>query len=185
MTRASDSSPEGGPRVLEIPEGDNRERLVCPDCGFIDYENPKIVVGAVVGYGGKIMLCRRDINPRRGFWTIPAGFLELNETVVDGARREAREEACAEIEIDRVLGIYNVPRISQVQIIYRASLPAPDFGVGEETQEVALFSGTTSHGTRSPFRPCTGRSMTIGLSKASRFLHRTAIPRAISGISNS
>ena len=86
-----------------IPEGDNRERLVCPDCGFIDYENPKIVVGAVVGYGGEIMLCRRDINPRRGFWTIPAGFLELNETVVDGARREAREEACAEIEIDRVL----------------------------------------------------------------------------------
>ena len=68
------------------------------------------------------------------------GFLELNETVVDGARREAREEACAEIEIDRVLGIYNVPRISQVQIIYRASLPAPDFGVGEETQEVVLFS---------------------------------------------
>ena len=140
MAPASDTSPEGGPRVLEIPEGDNRERLVCPDCGFINYENPKIVVGAVVGYGGKIMLCRRDINPRRGFWTIPAGFLELNETVVDGARREAREEACAEIEIDRVLGIYNVPRISQVQIIYRASLPAPDFGVGEETQEVVLFS---------------------------------------------
>ena len=99
MAPESDTSPEGGPRVFEIPEGDNRERLVCPDCGFINYENPKIVVGAVVGYGGKIMLCRRDINPRRGFWTIPAGFLELNETVVDGARREAREEACAEIEM--------------------------------------------------------------------------------------
>ena len=140
MTPASDITAEGGPRVLAVPEGDNRERLVCPDCGFINYENPKIVVGAVVGYDKKILLCRRDINPRRGFWTIPAGYLELNETVVDGARREAREEVCAEIDIDRVLGIYNVPRISQVQIIYRASLPEPDFGVGEETQEVALFA---------------------------------------------
>ena len=140
MTPASDITAESGPRVLEIPEGDNRERLVCPDCGFINYENPKIVVGSVVGYDKKILLCRRDINPRRGFWTIPAGYLELNETVVDGARREAREEVCAEIAIDRVLGIYNVPRISQVQIIYRASLPEPNFGVGEETQEVALFA---------------------------------------------
>jgi ADP-ribose pyrophosphatase YjhB (NUDIX family) len=140
MTPPSDGSAEIGPRVLEIPEGDNRERLVCPDCGFINYENPKIVVGSVVGYDGKILLCRRDINPRRGFWTIPAGYLELNETVVDGARREAREEVCAEIDIDRVLGIYNVPRISQVQIIYRASLPEPNFAVGEETQEVALFA---------------------------------------------
>tara|TARA_B100000676_G_scaffold312676_1_gene388156 strand:+ start:1490 stop:2041 length:552 start_codon:yes stop_codon:yes gene_type:complete len=140
MTPASDITAEGGPRVLAVPEGDNRERLVCPDCGFINYENPKIVVGAVVGYDKKILLCRRDINPRRGFWTIPAGYLELNETVVDGARREAREEVCAEIDIDRVLGIYNVPRISQVQIIYRASLSEPDFGVGEETQEVALFA---------------------------------------------
>ena len=92
MTPASDITAESGPRVLEIPEGDNRERLVCPDCGFINYENPKIVVGSVVGYDKKILLCRRDINPRRGFWTIPAGYLELNETVVDGARREAREE---------------------------------------------------------------------------------------------
>lgn len=131
---------ESGPRVLEIPEGDNRERLVCPDCGFINYENPKIVVGAVIGHEGKILMCRRDIHPRRGYWTIPAGYLELNETVLEGARREAREEACADIAIDRVLGIYNVPRISQVQIIYRASLSKPEYGVGEETQEVGLFA---------------------------------------------
>ncbi|PPR64536.1 MAG: hypothetical protein CFH10_00209 [Alphaproteobacteria bacterium MarineAlpha4_Bin2] len=129
----------GGPRILEVPEGDNRERLVCPDCGFINYENPKIVVGAVIGYEGKILMCRRDIEPRRGYWTIPAGYLELNEAAVDGARREAREEVLAEIEIDRVLGIYNVPRISQVQIIYRATLGTRVFGAGEETQEAQLF----------------------------------------------
>ncbi|MEE2689744.1 MAG: NUDIX hydrolase [Pseudomonadota bacterium] len=137
----SDPSETGGygPRILKIPDGDSRERLVCPDCGFINYENPKIVVGAVIAYEGDILMCRRDIEPRRGYWTIPAGYLELNETVIDGARREAREEALAEIEIDRVLGIYNVPRISQVQIIYRATLARPEFGAGEETQEAVLF----------------------------------------------
>lgn len=129
----------GGPRVLAVPDGDSRERLICPDCGFINYENPRIVVGSVIGHDGRILLCRRDIHPRRGFWTIPAGYLELNETVADGARREAREEVCAEIVLDRVLGIYNVPRISQVQIIYRAGLATSRYGIGEETQEVALF----------------------------------------------
>ena len=128
-----------GPRVRQIPKGDTLERLVCPDCGFISYENPKIVVGAVISYKKKILLCRRDIKPRRGFWTIPAGYLELNESVVEGAKREVREEAMAEINIDSVLGIYNVPRISQVQIIYRATLKKPEFGAGEETQEVVLF----------------------------------------------
>lgn len=141
MTPPADQteSRDGGPRIREVPEGDNRERLVCPDCGFINYENPKIVVGAVIGHEGKILLARRDINPRRGYWTIPAGFLELNETAAAGACREAREEVCADIAIDGVLGIYNVPRISQVQIIYRATLRQPGFGVGEETQEVGLF----------------------------------------------
>jgi ADP-ribose pyrophosphatase YjhB (NUDIX family) len=132
-------SKSGGPRVREIPAGDNRHRLVCPDCGFINYENPKIVVGSVVTWQGRFLLCRRAINPRKGHWTIPAGFLELNESVTDGARREASEEACADIEIDALLAVYNVPRISQVQLIYRATLRRPEFAAGEESLEVALF----------------------------------------------
>jgi ADP-ribose pyrophosphatase YjhB (NUDIX family) len=129
----------GGPRIREVPAGDNRMRLVCPDCGFINYENPKIVVGSVVTWQGKFLLCRRAINPRKGHWTIPAGFLELNESVLDGARREAVEEACADIEIDALLAVYNVPRISQVQLIYRATLRQGTFAPGEESLEVALF----------------------------------------------
>ncbi len=136
----TESSNLNGPSVLTIPDGDNRERLVCPDCGFINYENPKIVVGSVCIWEGKILLCRRAINPRRGFWTIPAGYLELNEDAETGAIREAKEEACADIEIDALLAVYNVTRISQVQLIYRATLPSPTIAAGEESLEVGLFS---------------------------------------------
>ncbi len=132
-------SPSIGPRVPQVPDGDNRERLVCPDCGFIHYDNPKIVVGAVVRAGSRILLCRRDIHPRRGFWTLPAGYLELNETVEAGALREAWEEARARLALEGVLGVYNIPRLSQVQIIYRARLLSEDVAAGEETQEVRLF----------------------------------------------
>ena len=128
----------GGPRVLIIPEGDNRLRKTCPECGFIEYENPKIVVGSVVTAGERILLCRRAINPRKGFWTLPAGYLELHETTEAGARREAEEEAGAKIEIDGVLAVYSIPRISQVQIIFRARL-ASGFAAGPESLEVALF----------------------------------------------
>jgi ADP-ribose pyrophosphatase YjhB (NUDIX family) len=134
------STPSGrGPSITLIPAGDNRERKVCPDCGFIDYQNPKIVVGSVVREGGRILLCRRAIDPRHGFWTLPAGYLELNETTEAGAVREAWEEAQAHIAIDGLLAIYNIPRISQVQIIYRARLATPDFAAGPESLEVALF----------------------------------------------
>lgn len=129
-----------GPSVREVPEGDTHERLVCPDCGFINYENPKIVVGAVCTWQDQLLLCRRAIDPRRGFWTIPAGFLELNETAQDGAIREAREEACTDISIDGLLGVYTVPRISQVQLIYRAELKDGTFDAGEETLELDLFA---------------------------------------------
>ena len=125
-----------------VPVGDTIERLVCATCGHIDYQNPRIVVGAVVGHDGRVLLCRRAIEPRRGFWTLPAGFLELGETVEEGARREAREEACADIAIGGVLAIYNIPRIGQVQIIFRAGFadPAdPRIAAGPESAEVALF----------------------------------------------
>ncbi len=130
---------QAGPRVRSVPAGDTRERLTCPDCGFIAYENPKVVVGAVIYEQGRILMCRRAIEPRKGYWTIPAGFLELNETTAEGAVREAWEEACARITIDALLAVYNIPRISQVQLIYRATLSEPSFAAGEESLEVALF----------------------------------------------
>jgi len=123
-----------------IPEGEDRERLVCADCGFINYENPKIVVGSVVHDGAKILLCRRAINPRKGFWTLPAGFLEQHETTMAGAAREAWEEAQAKIEIEALLAVYSIPRLSQVQLIYRARLAAPEIAPGPESAEVGLFT---------------------------------------------
>jgi ADP-ribose pyrophosphatase YjhB (NUDIX family) len=123
---------------IKVPDGDNRARLVCDHCGFIDYVNPRIVVGAVCTWEDRILLCRRAIEPRKGFWTMPAGFLEEKETVEEGAMREAWEEARARIEIGPLLGLYSVPRISQVQMVFRAGLKSPDVGVGEESLEVRL-----------------------------------------------
>jgi ADP-ribose pyrophosphatase YjhB (NUDIX family) len=122
-----------------VPEGEDREREVCATCGFINYENPKIVVGSVVHHGDRILLCRRAIDPRKGFWTLPAGFLEQNETTMAGAMREAWEEARARIEIDALLAVYSIPRLSQVQLIYRAKLTVPEIEAGPESAEVGLF----------------------------------------------
>src|SRR3954470_22636767 len=133
-----ESSPRG-PIVRMIPEGDDRQRLVCPDCGFINYENPKIVVGSVAAWEDRILLCRRAIEPSKGLWTLPAGFMELNETTIEGAMREAWEEARARIAIDCLLAIYEIPRISQVQLIYRARLLSPEIAAGPESAEVGLF----------------------------------------------
>ncbi len=112
---------------------------MCPDCGFVAYENPKVVVGAVVTAGERFLLCRRAIEPRRGFWTLPAGFMELGETPEEGARREAREEATAEIEIDALLGVYTIQRKGQVQLIFRARLASPEIAAGPESEAVALL----------------------------------------------
>jgi ADP-ribose pyrophosphatase YjhB (NUDIX family) len=125
--------------IRRIPDGEDRERLTCAECGFVAYENPKIVTGSVVAVDGKVMLCRRAIEPRRGFWTIPAGYMELGETVEEAARREAREEACAEIAIEGVLAIYSIARIGQVQVLFRAGLARPGFAAGAESLEVRLF----------------------------------------------
>ena len=129
-----------GPSVRTVPEGDTLERMVCPDCGFIAYENPKIVVGAVVVSGDSVLLCKRAIEPRRGYWTLPAGYLEVNESTTAGAVREAFEEARARIAIEGLLAVYDIPRISQVQVIYRARLAAPEFEPGPESLEVRLFA---------------------------------------------
>lgn len=121
-----------------IPSGDDRERSVCGHCGFVDYQNPKIVVGSVAVFDDRILLCRRAIEPRRGYWTLPAGFLELGESVEAGARREAREEAGANLEIERVLAVYSVPRIGQVQIMFRARLVSDDVAPGVESEALML-----------------------------------------------
>ena len=112
---------------LDVPEGDDRVRRICNRCNFVDYVNPKIVTGSVVTRGDLILLCKRAIEPRKGFWTLPAGFMEEGESVEDGARREAKEEACADIEIDRLLAVYSVPRIAQVQIMFLARFSASRF----------------------------------------------------------
>jgi ADP-ribose pyrophosphatase YjhB (NUDIX family) len=129
--------------VRQIPDGDSRERLMCPDCGHVAYENPKIVVGAVVAHEGRVLLCRRAIEPRHGYWTLPAGYMELGETVEHGAMREALEEAEAEIALDGMLAVYSIARIGQVQIFFRAGFanPArPHFAAGDETLEAGLFA---------------------------------------------
>lgn len=122
----------------KTPVGDDKLRRVCNICNFVDYVNPKIVAGCIVTRGEQILLCKRAIEPRLGFWTLPAGFLEEGESVEAGAMRETLEEATAEIEIDRLLAVYSVPRISQVQIMYRAKLVS-DISPGPESLEVALF----------------------------------------------
>lgn len=129
-----------GPVAVRVPEGDTKPRLVCDSCGFINYVNPKIVVGAVSRWEDKILLCRRAIEPRRNYWTIPAGYLEVNESTTDGARREAREEALANIQITALLAVYSILRISQVQLIYRARLRSPDVAPGIESLETELFA---------------------------------------------
>ncbi|MDX1576446.1 MAG: NUDIX hydrolase [Kiloniellales bacterium] len=136
----SPDKPCGPNFVRRVPEGDELERRVCEDCGFIDYENPKIVVGSVCYWRDRLLLCRRAIDPRKGYWTLPAGYLELNEAADAGARREAWEEARAEIEIEQLLGIYSIARISQVQLIFRAHLVKPELAPGPETLELGLFA---------------------------------------------
>src|SRR5215831_6376591 len=102
----TEAGPLPGSFVRRVPEGDNRERLVCSDCGFINYENPRIVAGSVVAHEGKVLLCRRAIEPRRDYWTLPAGYMELGETLEEAARREAMEEAEADIVLEGVLALY-------------------------------------------------------------------------------
>jgi ADP-ribose pyrophosphatase YjhB (NUDIX family) len=128
-----------GQRVsLKVPPGDHLPRFVCDSCGSIHYENPKLVVGCIPEWEGRILLCRRAIEPRRGFWTIPAGFMENGETLMQAAAREAVEEAEATVEIGSLLAIFHALRARQVHVFFRARLIEPRFGVGPESLEVKL-----------------------------------------------
>ena len=129
-----------GPSVHTIPEGDDRSRLTCLDCGYVAYDNPKVIVGAVCVWEEKFLMCQRAIEPRKDYWTFPAGYLELNETMADGAAREAWEEATAKVRITGLLGIYEIPGISQVYAIYKADLEEPSFAAGPESADVQLLN---------------------------------------------
>jgi len=122
-----------------VPRGDDRLRRVCGDCGFIDYENPKVVVGTLVHYGDRILLCRRAIPPREGFLVHPAGHLERGETAEEGAVRECWEEARALIHIESLIGVHSSPEEGVVEIIYAARLLGCRFSPGPESHAVALY----------------------------------------------
>lgn len=121
-----------------IPEGDDRPRYLCDQCGTIHYQNPRIVAGTLPVSGTRVLLCRRAIAPRKGYWTLPAGFMENAETTVEAAARETREEACAEVDIHGLYTLINLPHINQVYMIFRADLVG-GFDSGPESLEVALF----------------------------------------------
>jgi len=130
----------GGSVSHNVPENDNRLRHICDDCGTIHYQNPKIVTGSIPIWEDKVLLCKRAIEPRRGFWTLPAGFMENGESTWQGAIRETREEANANIRIQDLYTTINLPHINQVYMLFRAELLDLDFGPGEESLEVELFS---------------------------------------------
>jgi ADP-ribose pyrophosphatase YjhB (NUDIX family) len=123
---------------LRVPEGDHLPRHVCEACGTVHYRNPRLVVGCVPEYGGAILLCRRAIEPRRGFWTVPAGFMENGETLQQAAARESQEEALAEVTIGSLLSVVHVLHAEQVHVFFRATLAQAQYGAGPESLEVML-----------------------------------------------
>ena len=121
-----------------VPEGDNRERWVCPQCKTVHYQNPLIVVGCIPELDGEILLCKRAIPPRHGYWTVPAGFMELNETIEEGAARETKEEACADVEIGHLFAAVDVPQAGQLHLFFTAKLIS-GHAAGDETLETAMY----------------------------------------------
>jgi ADP-ribose pyrophosphatase YjhB (NUDIX family) len=125
--------------TFTIPPGDSLARHVCPACGHIQYENPRLVVGCVAEWDDQILLCRRAIEPRLGYWTLPAGFMENGETTAQAAARETLEEAGANIAMDAPFAMISIAHINQVHLFYRARMSSPDFAAGEESLEVCLY----------------------------------------------
>ena len=130
----------GSAAEYRVPADDNRERAVCTVCATVHYENPCNIVGTVPAWGDQVLLCRRNIEPRYGYWTLPAGFMELNETLAEGAVRETVEEAGANIELQPLFSLLNVVRAGQVHLYYRARLLSESFDPGHETMEARLFT---------------------------------------------
>lgn len=130
----------GSPVEYVMPADDNRERATCTTCATVHYENPLNVVGTLPIWHDKVLLCRRNIEPRHGFWTLPAGFLELGETTEQGAVRETTEEAGARVELQGLYTLLNVARVGQLHLFYRARLLDTDFAPGPESIEAQLFA---------------------------------------------
>jgi ADP-ribose pyrophosphatase YjhB (NUDIX family) len=130
----------GAPVTRKVPPGDSLPRYVCDACNTIHYQNPRMVVGCIVEWDDRILLCRRAIEPRYGLWTVPAGYMENGETMHQGAIRETLEEATARVEVGPLYAIYNIPHINQVYILFRARLLEHDFRAGAETLDVNLFA---------------------------------------------
>ena len=131
----------GAPVELRLPPDDNRERHICTVCTTIHYQNPKMIVGSIPEWvDGRILLCRRAIEPCHGLWTLPAGFMENSETTPEAAARETLEEANAQVQIGDLYSMYNIPYINQVYLLFRARLLNLDFSPGVESLEVALFA---------------------------------------------
>lgn len=129
-----------GARVVQrVPQGDTLPRFVCDNCDTVHYQNPRMIVGCIPEWEESILLCRRAIEPRRGLWTVPAGFMENGETTAQGAQRETLEEANARVEIVGLYALYNIPHIDQVYMLFRARLLDLDFHAGDETLEARLF----------------------------------------------
>lgn len=129
----------GAPVARTIPPGDNRPRHVCTACGTVHYQNPKIVAGCIPEWEGKILLCRRAIEPRYGLWTLPAGFMENDETTAEAAARETQEEAAATVRIEALYALFNLPHINQIYVMFRGPLARPEYAAGSESLEVALY----------------------------------------------
>ena len=129
----------GKPVRHAIPPGDTIDRYICDSCGIIHYQNPAMIVGCLPTWEDRVLLCRRSIEPRLGKWTLPSGFMENGETVEAGAIREAREEACADVTVQRLHTVYSIAHINQVYLLFLAALNNLDFKAGEESSEVRLF----------------------------------------------
>jgi ADP-ribose pyrophosphatase YjhB (NUDIX family) len=129
----------GSVLTRRVPDDDNRERDICDHCGAIHYQNPRMVVGTIPVWENKVLLCRRAIQPRHGYWTLPAGFMELGETTAQGAARETQEEAGAQIEMGPLLAVFDIPHVDQVHFFYLARLTDPMFDPGPESLEAQLF----------------------------------------------
>jgi ADP-ribose pyrophosphatase YjhB (NUDIX family) len=122
-----------------VPAGDSLPRYICPQCGVVHYQNPKVVVGCIPLWQDKVLLCKRAIEPRHGLWTLPAGFLENDETTLQGAMRETLEEAGARVELLDLYTLFNLPHVNQIYVMFRSQLLDTDFSPGEESLEVALY----------------------------------------------
>lgn len=124
---------------MSIPVGDDKIRAVCPNCEHIDYDNPRLITGTIPMYQGRLLLCRRNIEPRFGYWTLPAGFMENQETTSEGALRETLEESGSEAICRQAFSMISIPHINQIHLFYLADLKRDDFHATEESSEVALF----------------------------------------------